>query len=108
MAKAKAKKEKQALAAWMYDIIRQPVVTEKSTLGSQHGQVTFLVPLTATKPQIRAAVETLFDVKVTGVNTLISKGKTKLFKGARGIRSDEKKAIVTLAEGQTIDIGTGV
>ena len=107
-AKAKAKKEKAALAEWMFDIIRQPVVTEKSTLGSQHGQMTFLVPLTATKPQIRSAVETVFDVKVTGVNTMISKGKTKRFKGVKGFRSDDKKAIVTLAEGETIDLGTGV
>jgi large subunit ribosomal protein L23 len=107
-AKTKAKKEKAALAEWMFDIIRQPVVTEKSTLGSQHGQMTFLVPLTATKPQIKSAVETMFDVKVTGVNTMISKGKTKRFKGVKGFRSDEKKAIVTLAEGETIDLGTGV
>ena len=107
-AKAKAKKEKAALAEWMFDIIRQPVVTEKSTMGSQHGQMTFLVPLTATKPQIKSAVETVFDVKVTGVNTMISKGKTKRFKGVKGFRSDEKKAIVTLAEGETIDLGTGV
>jgi len=108
MAEKKAKKEKAALQEWMFDIIRQPLVTEKSTQGSQHGQMTFLVPLCATKPQIRSAVETVFDVKVTGVNTLISKGKKKVFKGARGMRSDEKKAIVTLAEGETIDLGTGV
>lgn len=106
--KTKVKKEKATLAEWMFDIIRQPVVTEKSTLGSQHGQMTFLVPLTATKPQIKSAVETVFDVKVTGVNTMISKGKTKRFKGVKGFRSDEKKAIVTLAEGETIDLGTGV
>lgn len=105
---AKQKKEKQALAPWMYDIIRQPVVTEKSTLGSQYGQVTFLVPMSTTKPQIRTAIETIFDVKVTGVNTSIQKGKTKRFKGREGFRSDEKKAIVTLAEGQTIDLGVGV
>ncbi len=109
MAEAKAKKkEKAALQEWMFDIIRQPLVTEKSTQGSQYGQMTFLVPLTATKPQIKSAVETVFDVKVTGVNTLISKGKTKRFKGTKGFRSDEKKAIVTLAEGETIDLGTGV
>lgn len=105
---AAKKKEKQALAPWMYDIIRQPVVTEKSTLGSQYGQVTFMVPMTATKPNIRVAIETLFDVQVTGVNTSIQKGKTKQFKGRKGFRSDEKKAIVTLAEGQTIDLGVGV
>jgi large subunit ribosomal protein L23 len=105
---ATKKKEKQAAAEWMFDIIRQPVVTEKSTLGSQYGQMTFIVPLSATKPQIRQAVEAVFEVKVTGVNTLISKGKTKRFKGIKGMRSDEKKAIVTLAEGETIDLGTGV
>lgn len=106
--KAKAKKDKPALAEWMFDIIRNPVVTEKSTLGSQHGQMTFLVPKCATKTDIKAAVETVFEVKVTGVNTLISKGKTKRFRGAKGFRSDQKKAIVTLAEGETIDLGTGV
>jgi large subunit ribosomal protein L23 len=106
--KTKAKKEKQALAEWMFDIVRTPVVTEKSTLGSQHGQMTFMVPLCATKPDIKAAVETVFEVKVTGVNTMIAKGKTKRFRGAKGFRKDEKKAIVTLAEGETIDLGTGV
>src|ERR1035437_565181 len=108
MAAKTKKKEKQALAEWMFDIIRQPVVTEKSTLGSQFGQMTFVVPMCATKPQIKAAVETVFEGKVTGVNTMIIKGKTKRFKGVKGVRSDEKKAIVTLAEGQTIDLGTGV
>ena len=105
---AKAKKEKQELAAWMYDVIRAPVVTEKSTLGSQYGQVTFLVDKAATKPQIKAAVEALFDVKVKGVNTLTSKGKTKVFKGRKGFRSDEKKAIISLADGETIDVGVGL
>ena len=105
MAKAK---EKAKLAAWMYDVIRTPVVTEKSTMGSQHGQVTFKVRPDATKPQIKAAVEALFDVKVTSVNTLISKGKTKRFKGMKGFRSDEKKAIVSLAEGETIDTGVAI
>ena len=93
---------------WMYDIISQPLVTEKSTLGSQYGQVSFRVPNTATKPQIKQAVETLFDVKVKGVNTSILKGKRKRFKGVMGRRSDVKKAIVTLEEGQTIDVGTGL
>ena len=106
MADKKAKKLEKA--DWMYDIIRQPVITEKSTLGSQYGQVTFLVPIDATKPKIRQAVETIFGVKVTGVNTIVSKGKTKRFKGQLGFRSNEKKAIVTLEKGQTIDIGTGV
>ena len=105
---AKAKENKEQAQEWMYDIIRNPVVTEKSTMGSQYGQVTFHVPLDATKPRIRRAVETLFDVKVTGVNTLVQKGKTKRFRGRIGRRSDVKKAVVTLAEGQTIDAGIGV
>ena len=103
-----AKKKKKDAAAWMYDIIRTPVVTEKSTMGSEHGQVTFKVPLSATKPDIQAAVETLFEVKVKGVNTIVTKGKTKRFKGRMGRRSDMKKAVVSLEKGETIDIGTGV
>ncbi|SMH53937.1 50S ribosomal protein L23 [Azospirillum agricola] len=92
----------------MYDLILAPVITEKSTLVSEHNQVTFRVPLTATKPEIKAAVEGLFNVKVTAVNTLISKGKTKRFRGIMGRRSDFKKAIVTLAEGNKIDVTTGI
>ena len=92
----------------MYDLIRSPVVTEKSTLGSQHNQVTFRVPLEATKPEIKAAVEGVFKVKVTAVNTLRVMGKTKRFTGHVGQRSDFKKAMVTLAEGHTIDVTTGV
>jgi large subunit ribosomal protein L23 len=103
-----ATKKKLEAQAWMYDVISQPVVTEKSTLGSQYGQVTFKVPASVNKAQIKVAVETLFGVEVTGVNTLIQKGKNKVFKGFRGRRSDEKKAIVTLAAGQTIDVGTGI
>lgn len=106
MAKAKAKKVE--VAEWMYELIRQPHITEKATMGSQYSQVTFRVPLTATKPQIKQAVEALFGVKVAGVNTLIQKGKTKRFRGVKGARSDFKKAIVTLEEGQTIDTGTGI
>lgn len=102
------KTKKTEVAEWMYDIVRHPLVTEKSTMGSQHGQMTFRVPLTATKPQIREAIETLFSVKVEGVNTLIHKGKTKRFKGIKAMRSDTKKAIVRLKDGQTIDVGTGV
>ena len=99
---------KQEIQEWMYDIISHPVVTEKSTMGSQYGQVTFRVPITATKPKIKVAVETLFGVKVTGVNTLIQKGKTKRFRGIVGRRVNTKKAIITLEEGQTIDVGTGI
>ena len=91
-----------------YDIITAPVITEKATMGSEFGQVTFRVPLTATKPEIKAAVEALFKVDVKAVNTLIAKGKTKRFKGLPGRRSDVKKAIVTLAAGQSIDVTTGV
>jgi large subunit ribosomal protein L23 len=92
----------------MYDLVRSPVITEKATLGSQHGQVTFRVPLAASKPEIKAAVEGVFGVKVTAVNTSILKGKTKRFRGRLGVRSDVKKAMVTLAEGQTIDVTTGI
>ncbi len=92
----------------MYDIIRAPVITEKSTLGSEHNQVTFKVPLDATKPEIKAAVEALFEVKVNAVNTLRHKGKLKRFRGRLGKRSDTKKAIITLAEGSRIDVSTGL
>ena len=107
MAAAK-KKEKVEIAEWMYEIIRTPVVTEKSTNGSAFGQVTFKVPLDATKPRIKQAVETLFKVEVTGVNTLVQKGKTKRFRGIKAFRGNEKKAIVSLKEGQSIDVGTGI
>lgn len=92
----------------MYDVILSPVVTEKATRLSEYNQVTFRVPLTASKPEIKAAVEGLFSVKVTAVNTVLVKGKTKRFRGREGQRSDVKKAMVTLAEGQKIDITTGV
>ena len=92
----------------MYDIIRRPVVTEKTTMGSQHNQVTFRVPLDATKPEIKAAVETIFKVKVKAVNTLRVQGKTKLWRGRPGKRNDFKKAVVTLVEGNTIDVTTGI
>ena len=91
-----------------YDVILSPVVTEKATTASQHNQVVFRVARAATKPEIKEAVEKLFNVKVTGVNTLVVKGKTKFFKGRAGVRSDVKKAIVTLAEGHSIDITTGL
>ena len=91
----------------MYDVIVAPVVTEKSTRVSEYNQVVFKVRKEATKPEIKAAVEGLFGVTVTAVNTLIQKGKMKRFKGRVGFRSDVKKAIVRLAEGQTIDITEG-
>lgn len=105
---AAKKKEKQEIAAWMYDVVSAPVITEKSTRGSEFNQVTFQVPLTATKPQIKSAVEALFSVKVKAVNTLVHKGKTKRFQGRLGFKSDRKKAIVSLEAGQTIDIGSGI
>ena len=91
-----------------YDIIVAPVVTEKSTMASEHSQVVFDVAIDATKPQIKAAVEGLFSVKVKAVNTLVRKGKTKRFRNVLGVRNDTKKAIVTLVDGQSIDISTGV
>lgn len=104
----KTKKDDKAISPRHYDVIRAPVITEKATMGSEHGQVTFKVALDATKPEIKAAVEALFKVEVKAVNTLVHKGKNKIFKGVRGRRSDVKKAIVTLAPGSTIDVTTGV
>jgi large subunit ribosomal protein L23 len=91
-----------------YDVILSPVITEKATALTEHNQVVFRVRKDATKPQIKAAVEKLFDVKVVGVNTLLRKGKTKRFRGTLGTQSDVKRAIVTLAEGQSIDVTTGL
>ena len=90
-----------------YDIILRPVITEKATMANENGQVTFSVAMDATKPEIKAAVEMLFNVRVTAVNTSVLKGKTKMFRGRKGRRNDIKKAIVTLADGQAIDM-TGV
>jgi large subunit ribosomal protein L23 len=92
----------------LYSVILSPVITEKATQGSQHNQVTFRVHPDATKPAIRAAIEGLFNVKVKAVNTLNVRGKTKRFRGFVGKRSDYKKAIVSLAEGQSIDVTTGI
>jgi large subunit ribosomal protein L23 len=92
----------------MYEVIRAPVVTEKTTMGSEHSQVTFEVAMDATKPEIAAAVEGLFDVKVVAVNTLRTKGKIKRFRGFVGRRSDTKKAMVTLQKGQSIDVTAGI
>ncbi len=91
-----------------YDVIRNPVVTEKSTLASEHNQVVFDVAIDATKPEIKEAVETLFSVKVKAVNTNVRKGKVKRFRGIKGRRIDVKKAVVTLVDGQSIDISTGL
>ena len=92
----------------LYDVIRSPVITEKATAASERNQVIFNVASTATKPQIKEAVEKLFDVKVKRVNTLVRKGKTRSFRGVAGRLSDEKKAIVTLEEGHRIDVTTGL
>lgn len=102
MAKAKT------IEARHYDVVLSPVITEKSTLMSESNAVVFRVADTATKPAIKAAVEALFDVKVVSVNTIVTKGKTKRWKGKPYTRSDVKKAIVRLAEGQSIDVTTGV
>jgi large subunit ribosomal protein L23 len=91
-----------------YDVIIAPVITEKATNLSEQNKVVFEVAPTATKPQIKAAVEKLFDVKVKSVNTAITKGKIKVFRGIKGRRNDVKKAIVTLEEGQAIDVTTGL
>ncbi len=91
-----------------YDTIIAPVITEKSTYASEHNKVVFKVANKATKPEIKAAVEALFNVKVTGVNTLNRKGKTKRFRGIAGRQKDYKKAVVTLADGQSIDVTTGL
>ena len=104
--------KKQAAAAAIdnrhYDIVLAPHITEKSTMLSEHNAVVFKVAGTASKPEIKAAIEALFGVTVTGVNTIVSKGKTKRWKGAPYRRSDVKKAIVTLAEGQSIDVTSGI
>ena len=105
---AKAKKQAGgAVDISHYDVVLAPHITEKSTLLSEHNAVVFKVAGGATKPQIKAAVEALFGVNVKGVNTITSKGKTKRWKGRPYTRSDVKKAIVTLAEGQSIDVTTG-
>jgi large subunit ribosomal protein L23 len=105
----KAPKRKPQLSREaMYEIIRNPVITEKATMLTEKGQIVFRVSLAATKPEIKAAVEGLFGVTVLGVNTLVQKGKTKRFRGRPGVRSDVKTAFVKLAAGQTIDLTTGL
>jgi len=103
-----AKKQQQAPDARHYDIVLAPHITEKSTMLSETNSVVFKVAPKATKPEIKAAVEALFNVTVVGVNTIVTKGKTKRWKGKPYQRSDMKKAIVRLAEGQSIDITEGV
>jgi len=94
--------------ASQYDVIRKPIITEKATMASEHGAVVFEVAIDANKPQIKEAVESLFGVKVKAVNTSITKGKVKRFRGQLGRRKDVKKAYVTLEEGNTIDVSTGL
>ncbi|MBZ8117231.1 50S ribosomal protein L23 [Roseovarius sp. LXJ103] len=91
-----------------YDVIRKPVITEKATMASENGAVVFEVAIGSNKPQIKEAVEALFGVKVKAVNTTITKGKNKRFRGRPGTRADVKKAYVTLEEGNTIDVSTGL
>ena len=91
-----------------YDVVRKPLITEKATMASEHNAVVFEVDIAANKPMIKEAVETLFGVKVKAVNTLITKGKVKRFRGQPGRRKDVKKAYVTLEEGNTIDVSTGL
>ena len=90
------------------EMIRRPIITEKTTLMGEDNRVAFEVPMDATKPEIKAAVEGVFSVKVKAINTLIAKGKTKRFRGRPGRRADVKKAMVTLEEGQSIDVTTGI
>ncbi|MEG3087247.1 50S ribosomal protein L23 [Sphingomonas sp. PB4P5] len=103
-----AKKQKGDIDLRHYDVIVAPHITEKATLLSEHNAVVFRVSNDATKPEIKAAVEALFSVKVLGVNTIVQKGKTKKWKGVPYTKSDIKKAIVTLADGQSIDVTQGV
>ncbi|MBX3503013.1 MAG: 50S ribosomal protein L23 [Alphaproteobacteria bacterium] len=103
-----AKKPAVMSRARMYEVIRAPLVTEKSTHQSEHSQISFKVSLDATKPEIKQAIEGLFNVKVKAVNTLRVEGKNKVFRGVRGRRSDWKKAIVSLVDGEKIDLTTGL
>jgi len=104
----KVKKAENTVSVQDMEIIRRPLITEKAMKGSEHNQVVFQVSLSATKPEIKKAVESVFGVKVKSVNTLRQMGKQKLFRGRKGVRSETKKAIVTLAEGQSIDVTAGV
>lgn len=103
-----AKAKKPQPAEWMYELVRTPRVTEKTTGGLAHNQFTFVVAPDATKPRIKQAVETLFGVTVTGVNTMNQKGKTKRFRGVAGRQAGFKKAVVTLKEGDFIDTEAGL
>lgn len=108
MSAAKKKKDKAVLTERHYNIIKAPIITEKATLVSEHNQVACFVCSTATKPEIKQAFEGLFDVTVLKVNTLVQKGKTKRFRGFMGRRNDFKKAIVTLKDGDQVDLTSKV
>jgi len=97
-----------SVKAELYDVIRKPIITEKATMASENNAVVFEVAVSANKPLIKEAVESLFNVKVKAVNTTITKGKVKMFRGRKGTRKDVKKAYVTLEEGNTIDVTTGL
>lgn len=101
-------KQSETIDLKHYDVVVKPIITEKSTLVGEHNQLVFEVAKTASKPEIKAAIEALFNVKVTAVNTLVLKGKTKRWRGKPYRRTDLKKAIVTLADGQSIDVTTGI
>ena len=103
-----AKQQAQQIDLKHFDVVVRPIITEKTTLIGEHNQLVFQVAKTASKPEIKAAIEALFNVKVTSVNTLVQKGKTKRWKGQPYRRNDLKKAIVTLADGQSIDVTTGI
>ena len=107
MKKTTVKEARTEMTDRLYAVLRRPVITEKAMKVSEQGQVTFVVPMDATKPEIKKAVEGMFGVKVKAVNTLCVAGKTKLFRGKKGVRSDVKKAIVTLVDGEKIDV-TGI
>ncbi|MDY4885997.1 MAG: 50S ribosomal protein L23 [Alphaproteobacteria bacterium] len=104
----KSLKKSNNVTTQMYDTLVRPVITEKSMVSSEAGKVTFMVPLSASKDEVKAAVEAIFNVKVNKVNTIRQFGKTKTFRGHEGVRSDFKKAVVTLADGQNIDVTTGI
>lgn len=104
----KVKQAETTVSNESFDVVRRPVITEKAMKGSEHNQVVFQVSLDATKPEIKKAVESVFGVKVVAVNTLRQQGKQKMFRGRKGVRSEVKKAIVTLAEGSSIDVTAGV
>ena len=105
---SKAPKTASVIKPEHYDVIRKPIITEKATMASEAGAVVFQVAMSSTKPEIKEAVEAIFGVKVKAVNTTITKGKVKKFRGRTGERSDKKKAYVTLVEGNTIDVTTGL